>query len=74
MFLITRNGKTIVVTGWRAWLAGAIVGIVAALVLVPVAFVVLGLTITLAAVLLFAVPLALLIALIMAAFGGPRDR
>lgn len=72
MFVITRNGETI--TGWRAWLIGAVLYVVTAAVLVVVAFVLLGVTLTIAAVLLFIVPLALAFAFIVTRMrsGGPR--
>jgi hypothetical protein len=72
MFVITRNGRTTVLTGWRAWLVGAALCVAAALVLVLVAFFVLGLTITIAALLLFVVPLAVLIALLAAGLRALR--
>lgn len=66
MFVITRNGKTIVLTGWRAWLATAVLCLMGALVLVLGTFLVLGLTVTLAAILMFVIPLAFLIAALSA--------
>jgi hypothetical protein len=72
MFVITWNGKTTVLTGWRAWLVGAVLCVAAALALVVAAFLVLGLTITIAALLLFVVPLAIVIALLSAGLRALR--
>jgi hypothetical protein len=74
MFVISRNGKTTVLTGWRAWLAGTVVFLAATAVLTLAAFLVLGLTITLAAIMLFVVPLALLFALLAVWLSPLRGR
>lgn len=70
MLVVSRNGKTTVITGWRAWLAGAGLGIVAAIILVPLVALLLGLTLTIAAFLLFVVPLAVAIAVLTAWLRG----
>lgn len=62
MIVITRNGKTTVLTGWRAWLAGAGALVVAWLVLAMIAFVVVGVAITIGAILLLAIPAAIVVA------------
>ena len=62
MFVIVHNGQAI--SGWRAWLLGAVAFVVTAVVLVIVGFIVLGITITVAAALLFIVPLVVVFALI----------
>ena len=62
MFVIVHNGQAI--TGWCAWLMGAALFIVTAVVLVVVGFIVLGITITVAAALLFIVPLVVAFAFI----------
>jgi hypothetical protein len=72
MLIISRDGKTTVVTGWRAWLAGAVLGMVAAIVLVPLAALLLGLTLTIAAFLLFVVPLAIVLAVVSTWIRGVR--
>jgi hypothetical protein len=64
MIVITRNGQTTVVTGWRAWLMGAVAFLVACGLLFLIAFVVLGVAITVGAVLMIVVPVAIGIALI----------
>ena len=61
MLVISRNGKTTVITGWQAWLLGAGMGIVAAIIVVPLVALLLGLSLTLAAFFLFVVPLAVVI-------------
>jgi hypothetical protein len=74
MFVITRNGKTVVLTGWRAWLATSLICLAAALLLVFVAFLVLGITITIAAIMLFVVPLAVVLALLAAGWRAIEGR
>lgn len=62
MIVITRKGKTTVLTGWRAWLVGALALAVAWLVLAVVAFVIIGIGITIGAILLLAIPAAIVVA------------
>ena len=64
MIIVSRDGKDVVITGWRAWLAGLFVLLVVALVLVVVAVLVLGLTITIAATILLVIPVAIVLALL----------
>ena len=59
---ITRNGKTVVITGWRAWLVGAAVALVLAFVGLLIVLIFWGVAITLTAVLLVVVPLAIVFA------------
>ena len=42
MIVIERDGKTIVITGWRAWLLGAVAVVVTTAVLAALAFLVMG--------------------------------
>jgi hypothetical protein len=56
MIVITRNGKTTVVTGWRAWIVGAFAVLVTWLVLAVVAIVLVGAAATVGLFLLLAVP------------------
>jgi hypothetical protein len=72
MLILSRDGKTTVVTGWRAWLAGAVLGVAAAIILVPLAALLLGLTLTIAAFLLFVVPLAVVLAVVSTWIRGLR--
>lgn len=64
MIVISRNGKTVVITGWRAWLAGAAAVVVAWLLLALVAFVWIGLAVTVGLVVLLAIPALLIVALL----------
>lgn len=63
VYVINSNGRTTVVTGWRAWFMLLLMGMVSAVVLVAAAFLLFGLTITVAAIMLFVVPLAIAAAL-----------
>jgi hypothetical protein len=74
MIVITRNGETTVYTGWRSWLIVGLASIVTAAVIVVVAFLMLGLAITLAAILVFVVPVAIVLALIASRFQSTRSR
>jgi hypothetical protein len=73
MLVIERNGRTIVVTGWRAWLLGAALFVALTLALFVIAFIVLGIAITVGAVLLIVVPVAIGVALLASLF-QPRGR
>jgi hypothetical protein len=68
MIVIQRNGETTVITGWRAWLIGAVAFVVTTLFLGVVVFVMLGLAITLGAVLMIVIPVAIGLALIASLF------
>ena len=63
MIVIQRNGETTVITGWRAWLVGAVAFVVTTLVMGVVAFVLLGVAITVGAVLMIVIPVAVGLAL-----------
>jgi hypothetical protein len=71
MIVITRNGQTTVITGWRAWLIGLVAFVVTTVVLGVVFFLVLGIALTTTMVLLIAIPLAVGIALIASLFRRP---
>jgi hypothetical protein len=64
MLVVEKNGQTTVVSGWRAWLLafGAILVAVAAFFFL--AFVFLGIALTIGAVVLVVLPVAIAIALI----------
>jgi hypothetical protein len=64
MIVIRRNDKTIVITGWRAWLIGVAIYGVIAMAVVVVGFLLLGIAITIATLLFFAIPLAIALGLI----------
>lgn len=70
MIVITRNGKTTVLTGWQAWLVGAVALLVAWVVLAAVAFVVVGVGITIVAMLLLTIPAAILVGLLASVVRG----
>lgn len=69
ILIVERDGRSTVVTGWRAMLlaAGAMLGGLAALVFLGFLF--LGIALTVGAVLLIAVPVAIVLAGISAAVG-----
>ena len=68
MLVIQRNGRTTVVTGWRAWLLAILVFVGLTLLLAVTGFVVLGIAVTLGAVLLIALPVAIGIAILASLF------
>ena len=72
MIVITRNGTTTVITGWRAWLVGVAMFIAATALLFVIAFVMLGVAITVGAVLLIVVPVAVGVAILASLFRSPR--
>jgi hypothetical protein len=74
MIVIERNGKTTVITGWQAWLLGAAAFAVTTVVLAFVFFVLLGVAITVGAVLLIVVPVVVGIALLASLFQRPSGR
>ncbi|HET6927737.1 MAG TPA: hypothetical protein VFI48_12885 [Hyphomicrobiaceae bacterium] len=64
MIVISRNGKTTVIRGWRAWLIGAIVFAVATTLVALCAFLALGIVLTLTVLVSIAVPVAIGVALL----------
>jgi hypothetical protein len=70
MLVIYRNGKRVVVSGWRAWLIVAPAVLIAALVVVAVISLLLGIALTVFTVLLFVVPVAIALALLVRQFNG----
>ena len=72
MIVIARNGKTTVITGWRAWLLGVAIFLAATVFLFVIAFVMLGVAITAGAVLLIVVPVAAGVAILASLFRSPR--
>jgi hypothetical protein len=73
MLVIERNGRTTVITGWRAWLVAAVLFVGLTLLMAVIAFVVLGVAITLGAVLLIIVPVAIGVAIIASLFRPKPD-
>jgi hypothetical protein len=72
MFVIEQNGKSLVLSGWRAWLAGAAILVVAWLVCALVGFVILGLAATLGVLMLLLVPALLVVVLVSWVTHGQR--
>jgi hypothetical protein len=68
MIVISRNGQTTVITGWKAWLVGALVFVVATALVALFAFLALGIALTATVLLFIAVPVAIGVALIASAF------
>jgi hypothetical protein len=64
MLVVSRNGRRFEVSGWRAWLLalGSIVGVIAGFLLLAVLLT--GLALTIGAVLLIVVPVAIVYSLI----------
>lgn len=58
MIVIQSNERTIVLTGWRAWLCGAAALLVAWVAFAILAFALIGLTATVGAMLILLVPAA----------------
>ncbi len=64
VIVIRRNGKTIVISGLRAWVLGAGVLLVAWCVLALTVFLLLGVAITVGVVLLLLIPALAIVALV----------
>ena len=74
MLVIRRNGKTTVLTGWHAWLAGCAIFAAATLLFFLIVFVQLGVAITVGTVLLIVVPVAVGLAILASLFRSPNSR
>jgi len=74
MIVITRNGRTTILRGWRAWLAGAAIFAAAMLLFAFIAFVLLGVAITVGTVLLIVVPVAIGLAILSSLFRSPDPK
>ena len=64
VIVITRNGKTTIISGWRAWVFGAGVLLGAWLALGLIVFLLVGVAITAGVVLLLLVPALTIVALL----------
>ena len=64
MIVISRNGKTTVIHGWRAWLVGALVFAVTTILVALCAVVALGIALTVTLLVCIAVPVAIGVALL----------
>lgn len=67
MIVVSRNGRRTVISGWRGWLIGLPVLLVAALVVVAVGTLVVGVALSIATLLLFGLPLAVVFLVVMLA-------
>jgi hypothetical protein len=72
VIVIEREGKTIVITGWRAWVIGAVAVVATTAVLAALAFLVVGIAVSMLAFLLIVMPAG--IVALMAWFFQPRRR
>ncbi|MDB5600724.1 MAG: hypothetical protein JWN71_2768 [Xanthobacteraceae bacterium] len=72
MIVIYRNGERVVISGWRAWLIVGPAVLVAALIVVALISLMLGIALTIFTVLLFVVPVAIALALLVRLFSKPR--
>ncbi|HSR82261.1 MAG TPA: hypothetical protein VLL28_15925 [Hyphomicrobiaceae bacterium] len=68
MIVISRNGKTTVIRGWRAWLVGALVIAVTTTLVALGAFLALGIALTVTVLACIAVPVAIGVALLASLF------
>jgi hypothetical protein len=71
MIVIERDGKTVVITGWRAWLLGAVAVVVTTTVLAALALV-LGIAVSIIAFLLIVMPAVAIVALMAWSFQPRR--
>ena len=69
MIVITRNGETTVLTGWREWLVRLVVFMAAILLFGVIAFVMFGLAITIGAIALVVVPALIIVGLLGSLLG-----
>jgi hypothetical protein len=69
MIVINRNGQVVEITGWRAWLIGAVAFVAGVLLIGVIAFVMLGVAVTVGAVLLIVVPAAIVVAFLASVLG-----
>ncbi len=70
MIVITRNGETTVLTGWREWLFKIVVFLAAILLFGVIAFVMFGLALTFGAIALVVIPAAIIVGLLGTLFAG----
>lgn len=64
MIVITRNGETTVLTGWREWLFKLVVFLAAILLFGVIAFVMFGLAVTIGAIAMVVIPAAIIVGLL----------
>ncbi|HEY8194967.1 MAG TPA: hypothetical protein VIF13_07955 [Hyphomicrobium sp.] len=68
MIVITRNGRTTVISGWREWLIRIVVFVAAMLILALVAFFMLGLAVTVGAIAMIVLPAVIVVGLLGSLF------
>ena len=74
VIVIEKNGKTTVISGWRAWLAATGVFVLVTAVLWVIAFVLLGVAITVGTILFIVVPVIVGVGIVVSLFQSPRTR
>jgi hypothetical protein len=73
MIVIERDGQEVVVSGWRAWLIGAVAVAVTGVILAAVAFLLLGIAVSVVAFLLVLIPAVAIVALAAWLFQPRRE-
>jgi hypothetical protein len=73
MIVINRNGQRTVITGWRAWLIAGPVMLLVAVVITAISLMIIGTVLSIATILLFAVPFAIALMLALQLFQSPRS-
>jgi hypothetical protein len=71
MIVIERDGKTVVIIGWRAWVIMAVAVVVTTAILAALTFLVLGIAVSMFAFLLLVMPALAIVALVVW-FSQPR--
>jgi len=64
MIVIERDGRVLVISGWRAWVIGVVAVVVTTIVLGAVAFLVLGIAVSMIALLMILIPAIAIVALL----------
>ncbi len=72
MIVVTRNRRTVVLTGWRAWLAGAVALLAGWALFALVAALVIGIGLTVGTLMLLAIPAIIGVALLGSVFARWR--
>ena len=62
--VITRNGRTIVITGWRAWLTGVGAALLAWFALAVIVFALVGVAISVGVILLLLIPAIVIVTVV----------
>ena len=64
VIVITRNGRTIAITGWRAWLTGVGAALLAWFALAVIVFALVGVAISVGVVLLLLIPAIVIVSVV----------